>query len=141
MIDLFRQLKLDYKEYLLLFKSGYFYVAFDEDATILNRLFDYKIVKLKNNIKSGFPTNNLEKVLDEINKKKINYVIIDNKNISFKKKFKSNNFKKYTNNIFNIININTRIDNINNYIKQLKNEKLMIEIIEEIENLIRNKVL
>ena len=24
MIDLFRQLKLDYKEYLLLFKSGYF---------------------------------------------------------------------------------------------------------------------
>ncbi len=32
MLDLFRQLKLEYKDYIILFKSGNFYVSFDEDA-------------------------------------------------------------------------------------------------------------
>ena len=47
MIDLFRQLKLEYKDYLIIFKSGSFYISFDEDATILHNLFNYKFVELK----------------------------------------------------------------------------------------------
>ena len=52
MIDLFRILKLEYKEYVILFKSGSFYTSFDEDSLILNKIFNYKIIELKNNIKS-----------------------------------------------------------------------------------------
>ena len=36
MIDLFRMLKLDYKEYIILFKSGSFYISFDEDKKIID---------------------------------------------------------------------------------------------------------
>ena len=59
MIDLFRILKNEYKEYVILFKSGNFYISFDEDSTILNKIFGYKIVDLKNNrhVRKGFSSN------------------------------------------------------------------------------------
>ena len=41
MIDLFRKLKLKYKEYVILFKRGSFYISFDEDSLILNKVFNY----------------------------------------------------------------------------------------------------
>ena len=42
-------MKLEYKDYIILFKSGNFYISFDEDAVILNELFNFKINELKNN--------------------------------------------------------------------------------------------
>ena len=94
MLDLFRQLKLDYKEYVILFKSGNFYICFDEDAVVLNNIFNYKITELKNNIKVGFPINLINKNIDILNNKKINYIIIDNKQIINSKEFKLNNYTK-----------------------------------------------
>lgn len=76
MIDQFRVLKLEYKEYVILFKSGSFYIAFDEDSTILNKLFNYKILELKNNIKIGFPLNNIDMVKEKLENLKINYIIV-----------------------------------------------------------------
>ena len=96
MIDLFRILKLDYKEYVILFKSGSFYISFDEDSIILNKLFNYKIINLKNNIKIGFPLNSIDLVLRKLEKLRINYVIIDNKNIINQKEYEDNNFSKFT---------------------------------------------
>ena len=66
MIDLFRILKLEYKEYIILFKSGSFYISFDEDSLILNKVFNYKILELKNNIKVGFPLNSLDTVISKL---------------------------------------------------------------------------
>lgn len=55
MLGLFRQLKLEYIDYPILFKSKSIYVPFDKDTTIiLNKLFCYKINELKNNIKVVF---------------------------------------------------------------------------------------
>lgn len=62
MLDLFSQLKLEYKEYVILFKSGNFFLCFDEDATIMNHIFHYKITELKNNIKVGFPISLIDKI-------------------------------------------------------------------------------
>ena len=73
MINLFRILKLDYKEYVILFKSGNFYISFDEDSVILNKVFNYKIVEMKNNIKVGFPLNNIDMVIDKLKELNINY--------------------------------------------------------------------
>jgi len=81
MIDLFRILKVEYKEYVILFKSGNFYISFDEDSTILNKIFDYKIVDLKNNIKTGFPLTNMDMVKEKFEELKINYIIVKNKSI------------------------------------------------------------
>jgi DNA mismatch repair ATPase MutS len=96
MIDLFRILKLEYKEYVILFKSGSFYISFDEDSIILNRLFNYKILELKNNIKVGFPLNSLDNVISKLKDLNINYIIINDKNIKEKYEVRDNNFSKYT---------------------------------------------
>lgn len=119
MIDLFRILKLDYKEYVILFKSGSFYISFDEDSVILNNLFNYKIINLKNNIKIGFPLGNIDIVLNKLENLKINYIIIDNKNIINKYENENNVFSNYTSSVYEVININNRIEKIVDKLKSI----------------------
>ena len=132
MIDLFRILKLDYKEYVILFKSGSFYVSFDEDSLILNKVFNYKILELKNNIKTGFPLNSLDTVINKLKELSINYIIIEDKNIKEKYEVENNNFSKYTSSVFEVISINNRIDKIVDKLKSIDNDKVK-EILDEIE--------
>lgn len=137
MLDLFRQLKLEYQDYLILFKSGSFYVSFDEDATVLNQLFHYKINELKNNIKVGFPLSLIDRNISMIESKKINYIIIENNNIVKKMKYKFNNFRKYSSSVFEVIQINSRIQNICERLKKLSNDHdHFSEILEKIEVII-----
>lgn len=135
MIDLFRMLKLDYKEYIILFKSGSFYISFDEDSIILNKLFNYKIINLKNNIKIGFPLNSIDLVLRKLEKLRINYVIIDNKNIINQKEYEDNNFSKFTSSVFEIISINSRIEKIIEKLKSIDNDSIK-DILGKIENVV-----
>ncbi len=133
MIDLFRQLKLEYKNYLLLFKSGSFYISFDEDATIINNLFNYKLVKLKNNIKSGFPVSMLEDNLKVIDENKINYIIIENKRIIDKKTYKPNRFYQHISSVYDIINFSNRVDDIFKKVSSIEDKELKDKILDEIE--------
>lgn len=132
MIDLFRILKLEYKEYVILFKSGSFYISFDEDSLILNKVFNYKILELKNNIKAGFPLNSLDTVINKLKELSINYIIIEDKNIKEKYEVENNNFSKYTSSVFEVISINNRIDKIVDKLKSIDNDKVK-EILNEIE--------
>lgn len=134
MIDLFRILKLDYKEYVILFKSGSFYVSFDEDSLILNKVFNYKILELKNNIKTGFPLNSLDTVINKLKELSVNYIIIEDKNIKEKYEVENNNFSKYTSSVFEVISINNRINKIVDKLKSIDNDKFK-EILDEIEML------
>lgn len=128
MLDLFRQLKLEYKEYVILFKSGNFYLCFDEDATIMNHIFHYKITELKNNIKVGFPISLLDKNIDILSNKRINYIVIENKQIVNSKKFELNNYNQYSSSPFHIISKYSRIKNISEKLKNISDDKLnMIE--------------
>ncbi len=136
MIDLFRQLKLEYKDYLIIFKSGSFYISFDEDATVLNNIFNYKIVELKNNIKSGFPISMFDNNLKIIDSKKINYIIIDNKKIIDKKVYNKNKFNSYTRSVFDIVSFNNRIDNIVKHIENIEDRDKKENILSKIESLL-----
>lgn len=135
MIDLFRILKLEYKEYVILFKSGSFYISFDEDSLILNKVFNYKILELKNNIKAGFPLNSLDTVISKLEELNISYIIIEDKNIKEKYQSETNNFSKYTSSVFKIISINNRIDKIVDKLKSIDNNKIK-NILDEIEIMI-----
>jgi DNA mismatch repair ATPase MutS len=135
MIDLFRILKLDYEEYVILFKSGSFYVSFDEDSIILNKLLNYKILNLKNNIKIGFPLGNIDNVTSKLEELKINYIIIDKKSIVKKYEDEDNNFNKFTSSVFEVISINERINKIVDKLKSIDNDSVK-EILDEIENMI-----
>ncbi|MGM9850356.1 MAG: hypothetical protein ACI31V_05625 [Bacilli bacterium] len=135
MIDLFRIIKLEYKEYIMLFKSGSFYISFDEDSLILNKVFNYKILELKNNIKAGFPLNSLDTVITKLKELNINYIIVEDKDIKDKYESKNNNFSKYTKSVFEVISINNRINKIVNKLKSIDNDSIK-DILDEIENMI-----
>lgn len=121
MINLFRILKLDYKEYIILFKSGSFYICFDEDSIILNKLFNYKIVELKNNIKIGFPINKLDIVTSKLKDIGINYIIIEDKNIVSKYESENSRFNEYKESVFDVLSINNRINKIIDKLKSIDN--------------------
>lgn len=135
MIDLFRILKLDYRDYVILFKSGSFYISFDEDSLILNKLFNYKILNLKNNIKVSFPLNSLDIVIKKLEVLNINYIIVEDKNIKDIYVSECNCFLKYTSSVFEIISINNRIDKIIDKLKSIDNYKIE-DILDKIESMI-----
>ena len=135
MIDLFRILKLEYKEYVILFKSGSFYISFDEDSLILNKVFNYKILELKNNIKAGFPLNSLDTVISKLKELNINYIIIKDKDIKEKYEVENNNFSKYTSSVFEVISINNRINKMLDILKNIDNDKIK-DILSEMESII-----
>ena len=62
MFNRYKTYKLNYPCYLLLFKYGNFFIALNDDAIILNRILNYKIIDLKPHIKVGFPLNSIKKV-------------------------------------------------------------------------------
>ena len=67
------------KDYLIFIKgSGKFYNLYNDDALIINYLLNYKIIK---NNTCGFPECALNKVINEIEKVKISYVVQEMGNI------------------------------------------------------------
>ena len=47
MLETYYRYRLEYKDFLLFIKMGNFYEVFDKDSLILNKLFGYKIKKIK----------------------------------------------------------------------------------------------
>lgn len=72
----YQELKIGNPDAISLIKSGNFYIAIEDDAYIMNIIFDYQIIKGK----VGFPLTALERVIGELNNKKISYVIYKDEN-------------------------------------------------------------
>ena len=126
--------KIKYKEYIILIKSGNFYVALQQDAIVLNDIFKYKLNISNNIIKVGFPINTLNKILKTLDNININYIVLD-KNILHINKSKTNMYNKYINN--NISNYILRIKNINNILNQNIYNNID-NVLDNIENIIYN---
>lgn len=90
--DIFYTYKMKYLKYIILIKSGNFYIALADDAKILNNVLGYQIKEFSNTVKVGFPIISLNKVIDKLDLLKINYMVIDN-NVSLKRKFNKNNWQ------------------------------------------------
>lgn len=130
MLEKYYKYKVLYKEYIIIMKYGNFYETIDNDALIMSSIFNYKINKLSNTFKVGFPINTLDNVINKLNDLNINYIVLD----GIKKEFKNNNYNNY---IFDkdIINYNlTVINEINNYLINniLNNISNKLERISEI---------
>lgn len=136
MFEIFRLLKLEYKDYIILIKSGSFYCSFDEDAVVLKKVFNYKINQLKSGIKVGFPTSLIEKNTNILRKQKINYIIVEDKKVVKREKFKFNNYSKYIESLFDIVSTNTRINHICEKLKSIGDKKSIRDILNRIEEII-----
>ena len=51
MLETYYKYRLEYKDFLIFIKIGNFYEVFDKDDLILNKLFGYKVKKIRGNIK------------------------------------------------------------------------------------------
>lgn len=110
--------------------NGNFYNVFKNDIYIMYYLFSYNI----KNGKCGFPKSSYNKVINTLEKRKINYEIIgENIEKDFKKlnqyiKYKELGLKKYNKDI--------HFANLIGKIKILDEDKLsrILEIIEDIAN-------
>ena len=137
MLEKYYKYKAKYKEYIIMIKYGNFYEILDNDSLIMNSLFNYKLVKLSNTFKVGFPVSKIDSVLKKLDDNSINYIVVDKDKIINIKEFEYNNYKKY-NFDNNIINYNSII--INEITKYLNdnllnnNITLKLERIKEIIN-------
>lgn len=91
--EVYLDIKNKNANYLLFIKSGMFYNAFDEDANIINLIFEYKI----SNNKIGFPVNNINKVMYKLDEIEINYIVYNFDDSSIFKKFNNNSYNYYHN--------------------------------------------
>ena len=128
MLETYCKYRMEYKDFLLFIKVGNFYEVFDKDSLILNKLFGYKIKRIKDSIKVGFPLNRLDYIIKLIGN--INYVVIDNTVVE-KKEFDNNKYKDYNFDINSIILNSIKIDRIY--------EELSSRLLDNnIENIITN---
>lgn len=113
---------------IILRRTGSFYQVFDDDALIINYLFDYKII----NHKCGFPVKTIDRVINTLEEKSINYIIKNEEEIvrDFKKK---NNYNKYLEKSKIKYNINYRINVILEKINKMNTEELekILTLIED----------
>ena len=126
--------KIEFKNYIILFKCGNFYIAINDDANVMNNIFNHKIVDTGNFIKTGFPISSLYKIECELENKQINYLIIDNK-IVCKNKLKNNNYNNYLKENNNTLNF-SRINRINKLLKDNISNPKINDILNNVEKIV-----
>lgn len=131
-IDAYNNYKTKYKEYVVLIKSGIFYNVLNDDVSIIYSLFHYKIKNNGNNYIVGFPKSSINKVVDTLKSKKINYIVLDKNEEVFcifdKYKSTKNNYNNYCINLNRLNYISYKINDI--YSKL--NNKIFDKDIEEV---------
>lgn len=114
MIEKYYNCKVKYNDYLIFIKSGSFYEVLEKDALILNSLVGYKIKRLSNCIKLGFPLSKIDDICNIVSSNKINYIIYNNE-LEIKE-FKDNKYNSFNINIDKVKFNYIRIDKIINYL-------------------------
>ena len=120
-INMANNLKELFPDYVVFIKIGNFYECYNSDANVISYLFGYKIKSLVNEDKvCGFPLVSVNKVLNNLENRSINYILIDKAHnyeetdkINYKKK---NNYYELLAKANNHINKIDRINKIYNYL-------------------------
>lgn len=130
--NIYLELKKKDKNTIYLFKSGIFFIAINDDAYLLSKIFNFKITNLNNiAVKCSFPCSSLDKYSNLFKLYNLNVEIIDlDKNYIHKKAYKQNNKIEELLNIINSIDANNlSISEAYKFIENIKNR--VDEIIKE----------
>lgn len=138
MLEIYYKYRDEYQDCLIFIKSGNFYEVFDNDSLILNDIFYYKVKRIKDTIKSGFPISKFDYIVKLIGN--INYVVIENGNIVDKKIFKDNKYNNYTFDINSIIVNSIKIERITKILNEKLLDKNISNIIIGIEGIIGKNI-
>ena len=133
MLEKYIKLKEKYPKSVIIIKSGNFYDCINDDAIIINKLFNYKITELSKYIRVGFPLTSLNRVRTILTKYEIDYITVDNNDITYSK-FIRNNYSKYSSNDYFVIM--NKINNINDILSNNILNPSINNIISSIEGII-----
>lgn len=128
-------MNIDNKNYILLRKSGDFYHVFDNDALIIKYLFNYKVVKNQ----AGFPLNSFNKVINTLEEKSINYVVMDGSDENNKSFRNRNKYKKILQLAINHDKTVQKIDTLMAKLESLSYQQLE-EVVEVVNDLVNTKI-
>ena len=136
MLETYYKNKIKYKEFIVMIKFGNFYEMFDKDAVIASNILNYKLSKISDTVKCGFPISSLDKVLNLLKEKQINYVVIENNNVTNEQNFENNIYNSFDFDINNIKYNFLRINKITKYLNDnaYNNISNLLERIEELIN-------
>lgn len=122
-------LKEKYPNSVVLIKSGSFYRTYDNDAIILSYLCCYKVIK---NV-LGFPIRSLSKVLKELKREEVNFVVDNDVHFSFEN---DDNYLTLLNQSLEVYKLRVRVDKIYDYLNENIERKFVKKVIGEIEEII-----
>lgn len=138
-INMVQNVKEIHYKYIVFVKVGNFYYCYGRDSYIISYLFNYKINILNQNIYScSFPQNALNKVIANLEQKKINYLILDRRNnYEIIEKSDNKNLNKYDK-FYEIGKkkkvMQMRVEKIRSYLLENMEDKELIERIEKAIN-------
>lgn len=122
------------KGVLRVYKNGAFFSSYNDDSKILNYLFGYKI-SFTGTV--GFPETSLNKVVNALEKHKINYSILYRDHEPVTVNFKNlNNYNKVLKKALIQMENKERVDNIVNKIYNIESEETLKKILTVIEDVI-----
>ena len=135
-----KEIKKVHSEFVILYKVGAFIQCFGKDAYIMCYIFDYNIQNTKEDVPScGFPKKAISKITAKLERKKINYILIDTRNnYDVDEKSENGNLNTYNEVLEKAqkyVKIRQKINKINEaLIKQIEHENIMDKIkkVEEI---------
>lgn len=135
MLEKYYKYKMDYREYLVLLKCGNFYEVIDNDAFIMNTIFNYKLKRLSNTFKVGFPVSSLNSILNKLNECRINYIIV-NEGIILEENFDDNKYSIYKFDDKDIWYNSIRIEKITKYLNDNVLSREINNKLKQIENIL-----
>ena len=124
--------KEKYPNSVVLIKSGTFYRIYDNDAIILSYLCCYKVVK---NVLE-FPIRSLSKVLKELKREEVNFVVDNDVHFSFEN---DDNYLTLLNQSLEVYKLRVRVDKIYDYLNENIERKFVKKAIGEIEEIINER--
>lgn len=131
----YNELKKQYPKAIVMIKSGSFFECLNDDAIIMNDIFDYKIKRFNNYIRVGFPASNLNKIKGILTNKEINYVTLIDGDVN-DVKLKHNNYKNYNEKVINYKLAKEKIEYINKKLNDNLFNEDIIYILNEMEKLL-----
>ena len=124
-------LKSKNKDFIVIIKNGIFYNVLGRDCYIIKNILGYKVSNFGGTIKAGFPIRSLNKVLDTLDKLKINYLVYESE-IVLKAHYNSENHELF---LKDNLSINDRIKCIYEKLNEIKYDEKIFKVLESVEKI------
>ena len=142
-VNMIKTVKRIHADDVVLVKIGEFYHAYGKDACIMSFVFDYKLKNIELGMyECGFPVRALPKIQAELERQRINYLLVDRRNNYEVDEWcdnkSDNKYDVISERAYTYVKTKEKIDNIYTYLLMEINSKDVLEKITKIEDILKN---